>query len=417
MRRFLAFGAVAAAVVMLTLTVLAQDKPEEKALSERLQRDMMQRMKELLEQTHASLAAGKNDDALIKYGEFKKIYGEVQAGRITVKEYKANMEMYWKLAEDKVGPRMRKLEKEKAAKKPEEKALPLPEQHSKMVEMEKLLSSLYQHVANGDDQNALAACEKMRKINEAVEKGRITKEEYRERIAKSWALALEKMGDKLKEAKSVEKPSEPEKKPEDKPAEKPAEEPKEEAKKKPEGSEYFPLEPGTSWTYRSGGAEALVNVSRTEKYREKQCIVTETVSSLKIVQRQWLHVSDEGIYIMKNWNPRAVEEYNKPFPRATFPFKKGQTWKWFGKMAGKDVSYSFQVKGEKTVTVPAGKFTGLEIVTIVRVNRELTTIKEVFAPGVGLVYLERELPNRRQKQKIELVKYTIPGKEKEEKKK
>jgi hypothetical protein len=301
-----------------------------------------------------------------------------------------------------------------AQDKPAEKPLPLPEQHDRMVEMEKLLWSLYQYIANGDDLNALETYEKMKTINGVVEQGRITKEEYRERIAKSWALALEKMSDRLKEDKPQEKPpTEPEKKP----AEKPAEEPQEEAKKKPEGAEYFPLEPGTSWTYRSGGAEALVNVSRMEKYNEKQCVVTETVSALKIVQRQWLHVTDEGIYIMKNWNPRAVEEYSKPFPRAKFPFKKDQSWTWFGKMAGKDVSYSFQVKGEKTVQVPAGKFTGLEIVTIVKVNRELTTIKEVFAPGVGLVYLERELPNRRQKQKIELVKYSTPDKEKEEKKK
>ncbi len=301
------------------------------------------------------------------------------------------------------------------ADKPAEKPFTLPEQQDKMIEMEKLLSKLYQHLANGDDENALATHEKMKKLHETLEQGRITKPEYKERMAKSWALALEKMGDKLKQAKPEEKqPSEPEKKPEDKPAE----EPKKAEKKKPEGSEYFPLEPGTSWTYRSpGGAEALVNVSRTEKYKDKECVVTETVSALKIVQRQWLHVSDDGIYIMKNWNPRAVEEYAKPFPRAKFPFKKGQNWSWTGRMSGRDVSYSFRVEGEKTVQVPAGKFTGLEIITIIKVNRELTTIKEVFAPGVGLVCLERELPNRRQKQKIELVKYSTPDGKKEDKKK
>jgi len=186
--------------------------------------------------------------------------------------------------------------------------------------------------------------------------------------------------------------------------------------KKREGAEYYPLEPGMAWTYSSGKAEALVILSRKEKFKERDCFVVETLSNAKIVQRQWIYIDDEGIFIAKDSKQGKETEYDPPYQIAKFPFKKGTKWNWTGKVFGKTISQTFEVKGEKTVTVPAGTFTGLEVDSLINPGGIVLKITEVFAPGVGLVYQEREVIGRKEKTKLELTKYTPPEGAEEEKK-
>ena len=77
---------------------------------EPVQREKMYRMKELLEQVHADLAAGKEEDARIKYNEFKALYRDVELGKITKEEYREKMKGFWKLAQEKVHARLREIE-------------------------------------------------------------------------------------------------------------------------------------------------------------------------------------------------------------------------------------------------------------------------------------------------------------------
>jgi hypothetical protein len=77
---------------------------------EPIQRDKMHRMGELLALVQHSLAAGNEDDALEKYEEFKKLYEDVEVGRITIKEFKDQMIETWKLAQDRVYPRLRQIQ-------------------------------------------------------------------------------------------------------------------------------------------------------------------------------------------------------------------------------------------------------------------------------------------------------------------
>ena len=102
-------------------------------------------------------------------------------------------------------------------------------------------------------------------------------------------------------------------------------------------------------------------------------------------------------------------------PRRTFSHpKKGQRWKWVGKLFGRTVSQTFEVKGLRTVKVPAGTFTGLEVESLVNPSGIVVKVTEVFAAGVGLVYQEREVIGSKGKSKLELVKYTQPEGKKDE---
>ncbi len=301
---------------------------------------------------------------------------------------------------------------------------PLSLQRDKMIGMKDLLIQVSQHLAAGGKEEEKKAVEKFGKFEALyrdVELGKITDKNYKEHMLEVWKVAQETVIPRLKEIAPEMFKEKPEDKPAAKPEEKPKKEPeqkpqekKEEKKKVREGAEYYPLETGMAWTYRSGGAEALVNISRKEKFKEHDCFVVETISGVKLQQRRWLYVTGEGIYVAKDWYKKGTKtvEYDPPLPIAKFPIKKGQKWKWAGKnAAGRTISFTAEVKGSKTVTVPAGTFTGLEVVTLRNVGGYVQKLSEVLAPGVGLVYMEQEIikmPGGKDKRILKLVKYTKP---------
>ena len=75
-----------------------------------IQRDKMYRMKQILVEIQQHLAAGEDDQARLKFEEFKALYKDVEVGRITKKEYKEQMLEAWKVAQETVYPRLRQIE-------------------------------------------------------------------------------------------------------------------------------------------------------------------------------------------------------------------------------------------------------------------------------------------------------------------
>ncbi len=310
---------------------------------------------------------------------------------------------------------------------PEKKPQPDSENvmRDKMVKMQDLLREIKESLTDNEDNEVIMkAYKELEELYRDVEKGKITNKVCKETMKETWKVAQETVVPRLKEIA----PEMFKEKPEDKP--KPKSD-KEKDKKKDdkgsttpgskksvvkvrEGAEYYPLETGMAWTYRSGGAEALVNISRKEKLKGHDCFVVETISGVKLQQRRWLYVTGEGIYVAKDWYKKGKKtvEYDPPLPIAKFPIKKGQKWKWAGKnAAGRTISFTAEVKGSKTVTVPAGTFTGLEVVTLRNVGGYVQKLSEVLAPGVGLVYMEQEIikmPGGKDKRTLKLVKYTKP---------
>jgi hypothetical protein len=77
---------------------------------EPMQRDKMIKMKDLLVLIQQALAAGEEDEARMKFKQFKELYNDLQRGKITKKEYKDQMEETWKVAMETVYPRLRQIE-------------------------------------------------------------------------------------------------------------------------------------------------------------------------------------------------------------------------------------------------------------------------------------------------------------------
>ena len=68
------------------------------------------------------------------------------------------------------------------------------------------------------------------------------------------------------------------------------------------------------------------------------------------------------------------------------PLMSGDSWHWKGKgMMGLEIDESNQVAGPETVTVPAGKFEAMKVMTNVVQGGARVTKTYWYAPGVGLV--------------------------------
>ena len=414
------------AVAALTLIALAQDKPEENPYPLIMQRERLMKMKDLLVQVHQYLEAGGEEvekKAVETYEEFEKFYHGIELNKVTDKNYREQMLEVWKVAQEEVVPRLRKIAPEMFKEKSEDKPAPKPREESAeganperilLMQMKDLVWKIQVSLSEGNEQEAIAAYDAIKNLYREAEQDKIIKEEYAEKIGELWHMVQERLLPLLRKSEFWKSREEAEQMPEKKPVQQPAPEPEKKKEIRREGAEYYPLEAGMAWTYRSGKTEALVNVSRKEKFKEKDCFVIETISGAKLVQRQWLHVNDEGIFALKDWQRNKIAEYDPPFPIARFPFKKGQKWKWVGKLFGRTVSQTFKVKGLRTVKVPAGTFTGLEVESLVNPSGIVVKVTEVFAAGVGLVYQEREVIGSKGKSKLELVKYTQPEGKKDE---
>jgi len=77
---------------------------------EPIQRDKMIKMKDLLVLIQQALAAGEEEEARLKFQQFRDLYRDVELGRITKKEYNEQMTETWKVAQETVYPRLRKIE-------------------------------------------------------------------------------------------------------------------------------------------------------------------------------------------------------------------------------------------------------------------------------------------------------------------
>jgi len=157
--------------------------------------------------------------------------------------------------------------------------------------------------------------------------------------------------------------------------------------KKP--SDYFPLQVGYSWTYRNTeeGGYTLTVISAEPHEGGSSRYVVELSAGVKILQTyskapEWVlfhaekYVEQEGL--------QAV--YEPPKQYLPIHLKVGQKWEWSGKDPTQvEFHETSRVVGRETVTVPAGQFRAMKVVTEITGNSAVKTRTNWYAEGVGLV--------------------------------
>ena len=176
--------------------------------------------------------------------------------------------------------------------------------------------------------------------------------------------------------------------------------------------DYFPLGVGNTWKYRSTTAdgkqsEFSIKVLNEEKENGNTLYLVETVSTFQPIH-DW-YSKPTGWVLMHR------QEYVKTGSKAEYqptkqflknPLTSGDSWHWKGKgMMGLEIDESNQVSGPETVSVTAGKFEAMKVMTSVVQGGAPVTKTYWYAPGVGLV--KSMTDTGAVKSTTELLEYTV----------
>jgi hypothetical protein len=163
-----------------------------------------------------------------------------------------------------------------------------------------------------------------------------------------------------------------------------------EKKSKPTEADYFPLRVGDSWTYRAtnGDTQHSLNVMSEEKQADGTTrYLVETLAGVKV---HTLYSKVSGWVLMHSEiypeHEGLQAKYEPPRKYLQNPLIPGSKWEWKGKdYTFTEVEEKYEVKGFEKVTVLAGKFRAMKVVSHVAGGVARMTKTYWYADGVGLV--------------------------------
>jgi len=151
-------------------------------------------------------------------------------------------------------------------------------------------------------------------------------------------------------------------------------------------SEYFPLKPGTKWTYKTGDQTVEVKVSdKTVKFNNEDCVQLETSVGGKVVASELYSIKPDGVYRVKVKDDK-IDPAIKVLP---IPIKKDEAWKFNSKVGTQTVSGEFKIKNDKEKI----KVQGSEVEAVLVEGSEIdvagakTTVRLWFVKDKGIVKL------------------------------
>jgi hypothetical protein len=154
-------------------------------------------------------------------------------------------------------------------------------------------------------------------------------------------------------------------------------------------ADYFPLRVGDSWTYRNSEAGGYTLKVLSEEAQEGGPVryLVEFRSEV-IIQNVYSKVSGWVLFHAENYpeHEGLKANYEPPKQYLPNPLVAGQKWEWTGKDPTQMEHHeSSRVVGFENVTVPAGKFRAMKVVSEVSGGAIPKIKTNWYADGVGLV--------------------------------
>lgn len=158
--------------------------------------------------------------------------------------------------------------------------------------------------------------------------------------------------------------------------------------------DYFPLRVGDSWSYRStdGDTEHSIKVLSEEKQADgTPRYLVEKLAGAKVLTV----FSRSGGWVLMHSERYSEHEgleakYDPPKQYLQDPLIAGAKWAWKGKdYTQTDLDENHQVVGLEDVTVRAGKFRAMKVVSRI-IGAAPMTRTSWYADGVGLIKSETE---------------------------
>ncbi|HMG05455.1 MAG TPA: hypothetical protein VK581_08340 [Chthoniobacterales bacterium] len=158
----------------------------------------------------------------------------------------------------------------------------------------------------------------------------------------------------------------------------------------PVAADYFPLRVGDFWTYHSttSATEYSLKVLSEEKQADGTIrSLVETSAGVKV--QTWYSKPVGWVLMHEERYPEheaLVAKYEPPRQYLQNPLVAGTKWEWTGKdYTFTDIHEKNKVVGFEKVTVPAGKFRAMKVVSLVAAGKAGMTKTYWYAEGVGLV--------------------------------
>lgn len=176
---------------------------------------------------------------------------------------------------------------------------------------------------------------------------------------------------------------------------------------------YFPLAVGATWTRRGDdGAQVAVRVVGPKVVGSVRCAVVETKSSRPVAERITRNcylASEHQVLVIETEGARGPVVLVPPRPLMLLPPAAGKKWAWRPKNSP-NITVTDQWVLEEEVRVPAGRFRAWKLHSVAKQRDVTFTIDTWYAPGVGIVKIEREAERGGEERegKSQLVSYKIP---------
>jgi hypothetical protein len=161
-------------------------------------------------------------------------------------------------------------------------------------------------------------------------------------------------------------------------------------KSKPAAADFFPLRVNDSWTYRNIGHEGQFTLKVLSEEKQKDGSVRYLMEMLAGVKVQ-RHFSKPDGWVLLHFEQYPEHEgleakYEPPKQYLQNPLVPGFKWAWNGKdYTQQEFAEENKVADFEEVTVPAGKFRAMKMVSYVTGAANPMTRTYWYAEGVGLI--------------------------------
>lgn len=153
--------------------------------------------------------------------------------------------------------------------------------------------------------------------------------------------------------------------------------------------DYYPAEPGMSWTYSSGETQSM---SGPRELDGRQLMVLTHYYEGLPVSEDYLEYTEGGVFSHGSAAGGQIYQYAPAlvvYPSA--PLEPGMSWTGTTSLAGFDLTLSSEVLGLRGVATPAGRFNALQIrQTTLTSNGGQTVLDIYFVPTVGIVRFQTQ---------------------------
>lgn len=150
---------------------------------------------------------------------------------------------------------------------------------------------------------------------------------------------------------------------------------------------WFPVQEGTTWTYRLEGHRVVVRIAKPEKQGKIWCARVETLDKNEVVAVQHVAVTAEGISRVAH-NGEKIEP---PLLLLKLPPAKGQSWSVDSKLTNRSGFDSYQAKFTSepidlsVPAIPSMTFQLVRVSTELKINGRALNVTSWYMEKVGLV--------------------------------